>query len=64
MRPTNRLRFVRRKAPRQLNVDSNYAAIVVQSVLQQWWEADDDRHFISPRLRGEWRDVPTEDETD
>jgi hypothetical protein len=49
MIPTNKLRFVERVGP--FDQFGNRPTILV---LQQWWEGS--------RGRGEWRDVPLEEE--
>jgi len=50
MKPTNKLRFVRRQIP-----DPTFGkeVSVYKHILQQWWESESS---------GEWRDVPVEDE--
>ena len=56
MTPTNKLRFVKRKAPgRTMESGTGYylSEVLEVRVLQQWWE-----EFGG---RGEWRDVPLEE---
>lgn len=69
MKATNKLRFVRRAMPDQ-TFGENIS--VYKHILQQWWEdqfvvlavhvTDKDGNPMPPPLRGEWRDVPIEEE--
>ena len=62
MIPTNKLRFVKRKAPgRTMESGTGYylSEVLEVRVLQQWWE-DEDSNWLDPV--GEWRDVPLEEE--
>ena len=61
MTPTNRLRFVKRKAPgRTMESGTGYylSEVLEVRVLQQWWEP----HYPGSAVAGEWRDVPLEEE--
>ena len=64
MTPTNRLRFVERE--NFVSTDESgqmlpvgFCRCVVERVLQQWWHENDEP---PPSSRGEWRDVPLEQE--
>lgn len=61
MKPTNKLRFVRRKVSRN---DLEYPEQKFRLVLQQWWQ--DDTYWLDEngkRCDGSiWRDVPMEEE--
>lgn len=59
MTPTTKLRFVRRQVPINSTDTKNV------NILQQWWALDpaDDRPSKNFKDKGEWRDVPMEDET-
>ena len=69
MTPTPKLRFVKRVIPTPEFGDNTGRYV---HVLQQWWEngnvtlavytTDADGNFVPPPKRGEWRDVPLEDE--
>ena len=54
MKPTPRLRFVERKRGNNNDVFS------VVRILQQWWAYD----IEYPTQKGEWKDVPLEEEKD
>ena len=61
MTPTNRLRFVKRKAPgRTMESGTGYylSEVLEVRVLQQWWEPE----YPGSAWSGEWRDVPMEEE--
>ena len=63
MTPTNRLRFVKRKAPgRTMESGTGYylSEVLEVRVLQQWWEPE--YHEFNAGKTGEWRDVPLEEE--
>ena len=62
MTPTNRLRFVKRKAPgRTMESGTGYylSEVLEVRILQQWWEEKESSRF---EPSGEWRDVPLEEE--
>jgi len=70
MTPTNKLRFLKR--PMTIYVSNNYGTTEFVKVLQQWWEdknitlaihiEDKDGNSLPSPNRGEWRDVPMEEE--
>lgn len=60
MKPTPRLRFVKRNNKVMLNGEKfdNW-----QTILQQWWEIENITDALHNNiLDGEWRDVPLENE--
>jgi hypothetical protein len=60
MTPTNKLRFVKRKAPgRTMESGTGYylSEVLEVRVLQQWWKWEN-----VPVSGGKWRDVPLEEE--
>jgi hypothetical protein len=60
MKPTNKLRFVRRAVP-----DPAFGENIIryQNILQQWWEDNStDIHWVNG-APGEWRDIPIEEES-
>jgi hypothetical protein len=61
MKPTNKLRFVRRAVPDKTFGDN---IAVYQHILQQWWATDPDceEDYIT-QVNGEWRDIPIEEES-
>ena len=56
MTPTNKLRYVNRRILKDLVSDS-IGITEIRPVLQQWWFS------TTVYGEGEWRDVPTEEET-
>ena len=59
MKPTIKLRFVRRAVP-----DPTFGEDIIrhQNILQQWWEDNStDIHWVNG-APGEWRDIPVEEE--
>jgi hypothetical protein len=70
MKPTNKLRFVRRSVP-DPTFGENIS--VYKHILQQWWEdntvvlavhiTDKDGNAVASPNRGEWRDIPIEEES-
>lgn len=66
MKPTAKLRFVRRAVPDK-TFGENIS--VYKHILQQWWESSSMGEvnigfgsFPVGEVKGEWRDVPIEDE--
>ena len=56
---TNRLRFVKRKAPdRTMESGTGYylSEVLEVRILQQWWQS------VHHPDEGEWRDIPLEEE--
>ena len=58
MTPTNRLRFVEREVIVYIPMLEGLSRKPVK-ILQQWWHENDEP---PPSSRGEWRDVPLEQE--
>lgn len=68
MKATPKLRFVKRQKPTDWNADQSGKSGMVSTtdairVLQQWYEWEDDVVIIPGNERGEWRDVPLEEES-
>jgi hypothetical protein len=60
MKPTNKLRFVRRAVPDK-TFGENIS--VYKHILQQWWEVENPTDALHNNvLDGEWRDIPIEEE--
>jgi hypothetical protein len=72
MTPTPKLRFVERVVQFPVELMSDITMGRRVRVLQQWWEdrnivlavhvEDKDGNPLPPPMRGEWRDVPLEEE--
>ena len=68
MKPTNKLRFVRRPVP-DPSLGEGFSRY--QNILQQWWESSTmgtmnlgyGGEMPLGKVVGEWRDVPIEEET-
>jgi hypothetical protein len=60
MKPTAKLRFVRRSVPDK-TFGENIA--VYKHILQQWWEEKQWAHDDWIVVGGEWRDIPIEEES-
>ncbi len=68
MKPTNKLRFVRRSVP-DPTFGENIS--VYKHILQQWWETTPmgtvnlgfGGEFPIGEVTGEWRDIPIEEES-
>ena len=68
MKPTNKLRFVRRAVP-----DPTFGEDIIrhQNILQQWWESSTlgtmnlgfGGEMPLGEVVGEWRDIPIEEES-
>lgn len=59
MKPTPKLRFVRRAVPDK-TFGENIS--VYKHILQQWWEAEGWEHSDTVKAGGEWQDIPIEEE--
>jgi hypothetical protein len=60
MTPTTKLRFVKKQVP---SPEHGKGISKLQNVLQQWWSnADAVKMGPTHMIKGEWRDVPTEDD--
>lgn len=73
MTPTNKLRFVKRKAPgRTMESGTGYylSEVLEVRILQQWWETASGGtvnlgwggEMAIGKVTGEWRDIPLEEE--
>ena len=74
MTPTNKLRFIERsvwvskKAVNAYGHEGAFSEHVKKTILQQWWEDtwtefDPDKNLSVHKGKGEWRDIPLEEET-
>jgi hypothetical protein len=55
MKPTPKLRFIER----QMEINGDHKLV---RILQQWWEDVTYFDMITGKQKGEWRDVPLEQE--